>query len=58
VCITKSGLIIIILNNGSSPQVNKETSNLGVIQTLPRVALLTGRREKAWLTTMFIGGFS
>lgn len=50
-------IIIINFNEWFPSEINKGTGNLGVIQTLPIGALLTGRRKDQHFTAGFIGGF-
>lgn len=49
-------IIIINFNEWFPSEINKGTENLGVIQTLPTGALLTGRRKAQHITADFMGG--
>lgn len=49
-------IIIINFNEWFPSEINKGTENLGVIQTLPTGALLTGRRKAQHFTADFMGG--
>lgn len=49
-------IIIINFNEWFPSEINKGTGNLGVIQTLPTGALLTGRRKAQHFIAAFMGG--